>query len=93
MNQIRLRQKIRETAHCDEHPIVSQLILSTPLSKEARDRILISARNLVTDCRTGKASGGTLDAFLLQFGLSNGEGVALMCLAEALLRVPDGLTA
>ena len=93
MNQIRLRQKIRETAHCDEHQMVSQLIQSTPLSKEARDRILTSARNLVTDCRTGKASGGTLDAFLLQFGLSNGEGVALMCLAEALLRVPDGLTA
>jgi RHH-type proline utilization regulon transcriptional repressor/proline dehydrogenase/delta 1-pyrroline-5-carboxylate dehydrogenase len=34
-----------------------------------------------------------LDAFLLEFGLSNAEGVALMCLAEALLRVPDALTA
>ncbi len=40
-----------------------------------------------------KNSSGTLDAFLLEFGLSNAEGVALMCLAEALLRVPDALTA
>jgi RHH-type proline utilization regulon transcriptional repressor/proline dehydrogenase/delta 1-pyrroline-5-carboxylate dehydrogenase len=93
MNQIQLRQHIRKTAHIDEHQAVSQLIHRNPLSQEARDGILNSARQLVTDCRANKASGGTLDAFLLQFGLSNGEGVALMCLAEALLRVPDGLTA
>jgi len=93
MNQVQLRQHIRKTAHIDEHQAVSQLIHRNPLSQEARDGILNSARQLVTDCRANKASGGTLDAFLLQFGLSNGEGVALMCLAEALLRVPDGLTA
>ena len=93
MNQIQLRQHIQKTAHIDEHQMMSQLIHRNPLSQTARDGILKSARQLVTDCRASKASGGTLDAFLLQFGLSNGEGVALMCLAEALLRVPDGLTA
>ena len=34
-----------------------------------------------------------LDAFLNEFGLHNDEGVALMCLAESLLRVPDSQTA
>ena len=35
----------------------------------------------------------SLDAFLQEFGLSNKEGIALMCLAESLLRVPDEETA
>jgi RHH-type proline utilization regulon transcriptional repressor/proline dehydrogenase/delta 1-pyrroline-5-carboxylate dehydrogenase len=34
-----------------------------------------------------------LDAFLQEFGLSNQEGIALMCIAEALLRIPDDATA
>ena len=34
-----------------------------------------------------------LDAFLQEFGLSNQEGIALMCIAEALLRIPDDVTA
>ncbi len=65
MNQIQLRQHIRKTAHIDEHQAVSQLIHRNPLSQEARDGILNSARQLVIDCRANKASGGTLDAFLL----------------------------
>ena len=49
------------------------------------------AITLVEGARRQKASG--LDAFLHQFGLATEEGIALMCLAEALLRVPDGRTA
>ena len=40
--------------------------------------------------RARKASG--LDAFLHSYGLGTDEGIALMCLAEALLRVPDAET-
>ena len=93
MNQAELRHRIRANTHQDEHQAVTQLLHSNPLSSKARDQILNDARSLVTDCRKDKNSSGTLDAFLLEFGLSNAEGVALMCLAEALLRVPDALTA
>ena len=93
MNQAELRHRIRANTHQDEHQAVTQLLHSNPLSSKAREQVLNDARSLVTDCRKDKNSSGTLDAFLLEFGLSNAEGVALMCLAEALLRVPDALTA
>ncbi len=49
------------------------------------------AAKLVAGARARKASG--LDAFLQAYGLDTEEGIALMCLAEALLRVPDAATA
>ena len=49
------------------------------------------AAQLVEGARARKASG--LDAFLQTYGLGTDEGIALMCLAEALLRVPDAATA
>ena len=88
-----LRRQIRDNEHQDEHESVTQLLRSNPLSIGARERVLKASQQLVTVCRNKKISGGTLDAFLLEFGLANDEGVALMCLAEALLRVPDNLTA
>ena len=93
MNQADLRNKIRHETHQDEHQAVTKLLHGNPLSSKAREKILEDSRQLVTRCRSDKNSNGTLDAFLLEFGLSNAEGVALMCLAEALLRVPDALTA
>ena len=93
MNQTELRNRIRHVTHQDEHQAVTQLLHSNPLSSKARKKILHDSRQLVNQCRADKTSSGTLDAFLLEFGLSNAEGVALMCLAEALLRVPDALTA
>jgi RHH-type proline utilization regulon transcriptional repressor/proline dehydrogenase/delta 1-pyrroline-5-carboxylate dehydrogenase len=49
------------------------------------------AIDLIEGARAKKASG--IDAFLQQYGLDTEEGIALMCLAEALLRVPDAATA
>ena len=43
--------------------------------------------------RSARGSGGALDAFLREYSLASREGVILMCLAEALLRIPDGETA
>ena len=93
MNIDQLRRKIRTTTHQNEHQVVNQLLHSNPLSAQTREKVLQQARELVGQCRSNKSSKGLLDAFLLQFGLSNNEGVALMCLAEALLRVPDADTA
>ena len=50
------------------------------------------ATEMVTASRCRSDESGTLDSFLREFGLSNSEGIALMCLAEALLRVPDQAT-
>ena len=88
-----LRQEIQSITHTDEHTMITQMLHANPLSQRARDAILEASQALVMNCRKNPDTGGTLDAFLLEFGLSNAEGVALMCLAEALLRVPDSLTA
>lgn len=49
------------------------------------------ARRLVEDLR-GKGQGGGVESLIQEFSLSSQEGVALMCLAEALLRIPDRAT-
>ncbi|MFM7784992.1 MAG: proline dehydrogenase family protein, partial [Gammaproteobacteria bacterium] len=51
------------------------------------------ARQLVAAVRAGRTKQGGIDAFMQEYSLSSEEGVVLMCLAEALLRVPDSLTA
>ena len=48
---------------------------------------------LVEGARARRDERPFLDAFLQEFGLSNQEGIALMCIAEALLRIPDDATA
>ncbi|MGE0623923.1 MAG: bifunctional proline dehydrogenase/L-glutamate gamma-semialdehyde dehydrogenase PutA [Pseudomonadales bacterium] len=90
-----LRTRIRRATHADEAEVVSGLITAAQrsLDPERRRRVLAQARDLTARCREHAGEAGTLDAFLQEFGLSNPEGVALMCLAEALLRVPDDDTA
>ncbi len=73
----------------DEAKTVRALIDNFPLNTESRDEVAVKAAAIVAQSRAMKEEQGTLDAFLAEFGLSNQEGVALMCLAEALLRVPD----
>ncbi len=51
------------------------------------------ARRLVTAVREKRTRASGVDALMHQFSLSSDEGVALMCLAEALLRIPDSATA
>lgn len=78
--------------HADEEAVLKSLIGETGLSLADREAIVERATQLVSEARANKAERGTLDTFLQEFGLSNKEGIALMCLAEALLRVPDAAT-
>ncbi|WP_444913478.1 bifunctional proline dehydrogenase/L-glutamate gamma-semialdehyde dehydrogenase PutA [Microbulbifer sp. TRSA007] len=87
------RDRAREYLHADENLCVSELLAAPRPSDEMRKKILNTSRALVHHSRQQRSKRGTLDAFLQQFGLSNKEGVALMCLAESLLRVPDADTA
>ncbi len=76
----------------DETELLVPLLARARLVPAERTRTEAMARTLVTRVRERRASGG-LDAFLHQYALSTEEGVLLMCLAEALLRVPDPATA
>ena len=68
--------------------------ISAAINADATHRQIIDrcATEMVTASRCRSDESGTLDSFLREFGLSNSEGIALMCLAEALLRVPDQAT-
>ena len=87
------RERARKYLHADENQCVSELLAAPRPSDALRQKILNTSRELVRHSREHRSKRGTLDAFLQQFGLSNKEGVALMCLAESLLRVPDADTA
>jgi len=77
----------------DESKMLSRLSGLTGLCADAREQIKLQAVELVELARTQKRPKGMMESFLAEFGLSNKEGLALMCLAEALLRVPDEKTA
>ncbi len=77
----------------DEDAAVAALLADPPLDPAARASAAAEARALVTKARSLKRRKGVMESFLEEFGLSNAEGLALMCLAEALLRVPDEETA
>ena len=55
-------------------------------------KIVDNAKKIIDACRIAKSERTMLDAFLSEYGLSNNEGVALMCLAESVLRIPDRST-
>ncbi|MHA6287525.1 bifunctional proline dehydrogenase/L-glutamate gamma-semialdehyde dehydrogenase PutA [Maricaulis sp. CAU 1757] len=76
-----------------ESDAVKRLADDIGLDAAARKQIQDDAVELVRTARRTTKARGIMDSFLQEFGLSNREGLALMCLAEALLRVPDAPTA
>jgi RHH-type proline utilization regulon transcriptional repressor/proline dehydrogenase/delta 1-pyrroline-5-carboxylate dehydrogenase len=87
-----LRRRVREGLQLSEAQVVEQLLPLATLPAESVDRVQLEARRLVEAVRKARLGHGGLDAFLHEFQLSSKEGVVLLCLAEALLRVPDTLT-
>ncbi|MBT8073777.1 MAG: bifunctional proline dehydrogenase/L-glutamate gamma-semialdehyde dehydrogenase PutA [Xanthomonadales bacterium] len=86
------RLALRQATHADENRIAADMLADFPLGQAERDAIVDTAHAIVTKSREMTEQRGTLDAFMQEFGLSNQEGVALMCLAEALLRIPNAET-
>ena len=86
-----LRSRIRQAYLEDEAQAVRRLIALADLAPDARARISEDATALVRATRAD-TEPGLMEKFLGVYGLSTKEGVALMCLAEALLRVPDAET-
>src|SRR6201987_1204942 len=87
-----LRAAIRDSCRIDESEAAEPILAAAMLPAEMRDRIDNRARSLVAAVRRERLGKGGIDAFLHEYALSSPEGVALLCLAEALLRVPDAET-
>ena len=87
-----LRTAVRDAHRADETEAVRRLLGEIELPHDALDRIAERARALVAEVRRSRIGQGGIDAFMHEFELSSKEGVVLMCLAEALLRVPDAHT-
>ncbi|MWV16137.1 bifunctional proline dehydrogenase/L-glutamate gamma-semialdehyde dehydrogenase PutA [Pseudomonas sp. L-22-4S-12] len=77
----------------DEAAYLQELLQLADPGEPGIDLIRGNARRLIDDVRSRDNAVDTLDALLRQYSLDTQEGLMLMCLAEALLRVPDAATA
>ncbi|MBU6373442.1 MAG: bifunctional proline dehydrogenase/L-glutamate gamma-semialdehyde dehydrogenase PutA [Alphaproteobacteria bacterium] len=76
----------------DEAKALAGMLARPPIGPEARGRIVETAADLVEGARAMARRRGVVESFLKEFALDTQEGLALMCLAEALLRTPDAAT-
>lgn len=79
--------------YADETDHVRMLASSLSLDTDQRVTIRNRAIELVNQVRRRSEDAGAMEAFMREYDLSSEEGVVLMCLAEALLRIPDSDTA
>ena len=86
------RQNITKNYRLDEKTAVDQLVATLDFTPEQEQRITDNAIKLIKNLRKDKQNQHGADALMEEFSLSSEEGVALMCLAEALLRIPDDET-
>lgn len=87
-----LRAQINEHLRQNEFEAISQLIAYAELSSEQNKNIQERAQNLIKTVREARQKTTGIDSFLQTYALSTEEGIALMCIAEALLRIPDKYT-
>ena len=85
------RAAIRDSLTRPVEDVAADLVAMAGLAPARRAAISAQAAKLVTDVR-GRGKTGMMESFLAEYGLTSREGIALMCLAEALLRVPDADT-
>ncbi|HJV87739.1 MAG TPA: proline dehydrogenase family protein, partial [Noviherbaspirillum sp.] len=88
-----LRAAITAAYRRDEREAVRWLLAQAKVNATAQERTQSLARELVEAVREKRTRSSGVDALMHEFSLSSEEGVALMCLAEALLRIPDHQTA
>ncbi len=86
-----LRSRIRANYDANEADVLRGLVERIKLSEDDRRKVAAVGAKYVERVRKEK-SPSMMEAFLAEYGLSTAEGVGLMCLAEALLRVPDAET-
>ena len=87
--QLPPRDEIAAHHLIDEQRLLDRLIERAVFSEDERRRSTELARRLVYAARADRGKHAGVDAFMREYGLSSEEGVILMCIAEALLRIPD----
>ncbi len=87
------RDEIAAHHMLDEQRLLDRLLERAVFSEDERRRSTDIARRLVHSARASDDKHAGVDAFMREYGLSSEEGVILMCIAEALLRIPDSETA
>jgi RHH-type proline utilization regulon transcriptional repressor/proline dehydrogenase/delta 1-pyrroline-5-carboxylate dehydrogenase len=85
------RTALRRAYRPDENLVVEQRLAEAALAAPQAKEAAAIARSLSKSVRAHKPAG--IDAFMAAYDLGSDEGIALMCLAEALLRIPDAETA
>jgi RHH-type proline utilization regulon transcriptional repressor/proline dehydrogenase/delta 1-pyrroline-5-carboxylate dehydrogenase len=86
-----LRQSITAAYRRDEAAALAPLVVAATIEQPVRSAVRETARQLVAALRASHRGSG-VDGLIHEYSLSSEEGVALMCLAEALLRIPDDAT-
>ncbi|ASM72885.1 MULTISPECIES: bifunctional proline dehydrogenase/L-glutamate gamma-semialdehyde dehydrogenase PutA [Roseobacteraceae] len=86
-----LRMHIDSATYTNQNAVLDELVTFANLGEDDRKAITARAAGWVRQIRAA-ADPGLMESFLAEYGLSTDEGIALMCLAEALLRVPDADT-
>src|SRR5258708_21228655 len=87
------RQRIRDAFVADEGETVRTAAAAAALGAADRAEIRAAVTRLGTEVRARPAPGLGIETLLQEYQLNTAEGIALMCLAEALLRIPDAETA
>lgn len=90
--QTPLRDAITSAYRLDESIAVQNLAGTLNFNQEQKDAVRSLAHRLITQVRADRSKSSGVDALMHEFSLSSEEGIALMCLAEALLRIPDNAT-
>ncbi len=84
--------RVSAAAFMDEREAVQRLLAAVS-ALSALDGAIAEATSAYVDTLRARPAQGGIEAFLQEYGLDTREGVAIMCLAEALLRIPDAATA
>lgn len=86
-------QRLEESYRLAEDDAITGLLSNSLLDEHQREKVYKSAENIVKSLRkSNKKPAALIDAFMQKYDLSSNEGLLLMCLAEALLRIPDRAT-
>ena len=87
------REALCKAYRMDETSCLNLLIPLAEFNDTDRNRITKIAQEFVINTRKHQKQFGHIHALIHQYDLSTDEGISLMCLAEALLRIPDKATA
>jgi RHH-type proline utilization regulon transcriptional repressor/proline dehydrogenase/delta 1-pyrroline-5-carboxylate dehydrogenase len=84
--------RLDDHKYMSDAAICAWLLKAAPLNETQRAKVRADAEHLVAATRKASKQQGVVESFLKEFSLGTAEGLALMCLAEALLRTPDQAT-